>query len=250
MQPCQSLFVAPCSHVWHYKCIRPILNDHKSWPQFLCPNCRAVTDLEADVDDPDGFENWNDNEDNESPQAVRAADCHDETASTQNDDAALSTYEPEMSGQPASTSSKNVSYTDSNLEAPQSSMSRPMIPTAPSLLSRRMASRSTNRSGDSETAATETMSVAGQSTSFRNTSHTSTPTPTTSELRDDNRSAEHSSALLRPTTPLTNERLVTDGPTTPRNDIGPFVFDGSAGRPGGSIVSTVSESSETRSVDG
>ena len=58
LQPCQSLFVAPCSHVWHYKCIRPILNDHKSWPQFLCPNCRAVTDLEADVDDID--EDWGD----------------------------------------------------------------------------------------------------------------------------------------------------------------------------------------------
>ncbi|KZF26618.1 SMAD/FHA domain-containing protein, partial [Xylona heveae TC161] len=46
--PCQSLFVAPCSHVWHYKCIRPILSG-SNWPQFLCPNCRAVADLEADV---------------------------------------------------------------------------------------------------------------------------------------------------------------------------------------------------------
>ncbi|KAK9382778.1 SMAD/FHA domain-containing protein, partial [Kockiozyma suomiensis] len=49
--PCQSLFVAPCSHVWHYKCIRPIIV--KSYPQFLCPNCRAVCDLEADVDVPE-----------------------------------------------------------------------------------------------------------------------------------------------------------------------------------------------------
>ncbi|KAK9470710.1 uncharacterized protein V1510DRAFT_422259 [Dipodascopsis tothii] len=46
--PCQALFVAPCSHVWHYKCIRPIVI--KAYPQFLCPNCRAVCDLEADVD--------------------------------------------------------------------------------------------------------------------------------------------------------------------------------------------------------
>src|SRR4051794_13024936 len=56
-QPCQSLFVAPCSHVWHYKCIRPILNG-PSYPHFLCPNCRAVADLEADVDEP--FEEWDD----------------------------------------------------------------------------------------------------------------------------------------------------------------------------------------------
>ncbi|KAK9354914.1 hypothetical protein V1523DRAFT_406784 [Lipomyces doorenjongii] len=49
--PCQSLFVAPCSHVWHYKCIRPIII--RNYPQFLCPNCRAVCDLEADVEVPD-----------------------------------------------------------------------------------------------------------------------------------------------------------------------------------------------------
>ncbi|KAJ4329984.1 hypothetical protein N0V95_010120 [Ascochyta clinopodiicola] len=57
--PCQSLFVAPCSHVWHYKCIRPILNG-PTWPNFLCPNCRAVADLEADVEDPGDFEDWED----------------------------------------------------------------------------------------------------------------------------------------------------------------------------------------------
>ncbi|KAK9477573.1 hypothetical protein V1514DRAFT_333663 [Lipomyces japonicus] len=49
--PCQSLFVAPCSHVWHYKCVRPIII--RNYPQFLCPNCRAVCDLEADVEVPE-----------------------------------------------------------------------------------------------------------------------------------------------------------------------------------------------------
>ena len=60
-QPCQSLFVAPCSHVWHYKCIRPILNDHRTFSQFLCPNCRAVTDLNGDIDD--ALDRWEDVED-------------------------------------------------------------------------------------------------------------------------------------------------------------------------------------------
>lgn len=55
LKPCQSLFVAPCSHVWHYRCIRPVLNG-SLWPRFLCPNCRAVTDLEAEPEDPG--ENW------------------------------------------------------------------------------------------------------------------------------------------------------------------------------------------------
>lgn len=49
--------------MWHYKCIRPILNG-PTYPNFLCPNCRAVTDLEADVDDPVDFDEWED----ESPQ--------------------------------------------------------------------------------------------------------------------------------------------------------------------------------------
>jgi len=47
--PCQSLFVAPCSHVWHYKCIRPLIE--KEYPTFLCPNCRAIADLERDIEE-------------------------------------------------------------------------------------------------------------------------------------------------------------------------------------------------------
>ncbi|KAI1421424.1 SMAD/FHA domain-containing protein [Xylaria sp. FL1777] len=49
--PCQSLFVAPCSHTWHYKCIREMLHG-PSWPIFMCPNCRATADLDAEVDEP------------------------------------------------------------------------------------------------------------------------------------------------------------------------------------------------------
>lgn len=47
--PCQALFVAPCSHVWHYKCVRNLIHG-PNWPNFLCPNCRFVADLEADVE--------------------------------------------------------------------------------------------------------------------------------------------------------------------------------------------------------
>lgn len=45
---CQSLFIAPCSHVYHYKCIRPLLEMHH--PGFSCPLCRTFADLEADVE--------------------------------------------------------------------------------------------------------------------------------------------------------------------------------------------------------
>jgi pSer/pThr/pTyr-binding forkhead associated (FHA) protein len=55
VSPCQALFVAPCGHVWHYKCIRQILvGPH--YPNFPCPNCRLVADLEAEVDQSDTSE--------------------------------------------------------------------------------------------------------------------------------------------------------------------------------------------------
>ena len=40
----QPVFVASCGHGWHYRCIRPLLV--KTYPQFLCPCCKSVCDLE------------------------------------------------------------------------------------------------------------------------------------------------------------------------------------------------------------
>ncbi|OSD07906.1 SMAD/FHA domain-containing protein [Trametes coccinea BRFM310] len=44
----QALFIAPCSHAFHYKCIRPLLESHH--PAFSCPLCRTYADLEEDVE--------------------------------------------------------------------------------------------------------------------------------------------------------------------------------------------------------
>ncbi|ODO11055.1 hypothetical protein I350_01657 [Cryptococcus amylolentus CBS 6273] len=51
---CQSLFIAPCSHVFHYKCIRPLLMQH--YPAFSCPLCRTFANLEEDVETEDAWE--------------------------------------------------------------------------------------------------------------------------------------------------------------------------------------------------
>jgi E3 ubiquitin-protein ligase DMA1/2 len=58
----QSLFIAPCSHAFHYKCIRPLLDSH--YPSFSCPLCRTYADLEADVelDQDDGYDDGEDGE--------------------------------------------------------------------------------------------------------------------------------------------------------------------------------------------
>ncbi|GAA5825768.1 hypothetical protein JCM3770_000635 [Rhodotorula araucariae] len=45
---CQALFIAPCSHVTHFKCIRPLVE--QNYPGFSCPLCRTYANLEADVE--------------------------------------------------------------------------------------------------------------------------------------------------------------------------------------------------------
>ncbi|KAJ6144953.1 Zinc finger RING-type [Penicillium chermesinum] len=50
LRPYQCLFMAACAHVWHYKCISRLLHS-PDYPMFQCPNCRAFTDLSAEVDD-------------------------------------------------------------------------------------------------------------------------------------------------------------------------------------------------------
>ncbi|KAI9032456.1 hypothetical protein DFJ74DRAFT_654427 [Hyaloraphidium curvatum] len=46
ISPFQALFVAPCSHCYHYKCVQPLLNQGA---MFLCPLCRQVANLAANV---------------------------------------------------------------------------------------------------------------------------------------------------------------------------------------------------------
>ncbi|KAI8912445.1 SMAD/FHA domain-containing protein, partial [Gorgonomyces haynaldii] len=44
--PFQALFIAPCSHCFHYKCIKSVLRDCLMFP---CPVCRQVANLDASV---------------------------------------------------------------------------------------------------------------------------------------------------------------------------------------------------------
>ena len=43
----QALFVAPCSHVFHFSCVRPLVD--RSWPSFSCPLCNTLAYLAGDV---------------------------------------------------------------------------------------------------------------------------------------------------------------------------------------------------------
>lgn len=48
IKPCQAIFISPCSHSWHYQCVRRLVMT--TYPQFVCPNCRSSCDLEASLD--------------------------------------------------------------------------------------------------------------------------------------------------------------------------------------------------------
>ena len=212
IQPYQSLFIAPCSHVWHYKCIRPIVNDVKIYPHFMCPNCRAVADLEADVEDPadDGWENANGEEPGVDltsskngtvpEQEKPMADSNDEHLSRSTSRLlSLQDHVPATPHPP--TSSNNTNGPDSTSGLLSRRGAQPMSPPF--------------------TAAPDPSGVNGtlpQSQYLRPI----TPTQPLMGNEDLNESSMR--------TPTMTNHFAHDGPMTPTNNAGPFVFDGSAGR--------------------
>ena len=187
LQPCQSLFVAPCSHVWHFKCIRPILNNEKLYPQFLCPNCRAVADLEADIEETVEAEAWEDADDGD------AASVTDEHPPTVDGSTITADSSVEHDG--------NLTDLTSRLRLSEPSPLPPLSAIgAHSTPQRARRSASGSMGGDT--------TEIGESLSAAQTAATND-----SRLRDPRSAME-----------------TLGGVVTPRNEAGPFVFDGGAGR--------------------
>ncbi|KAF5009610.1 hypothetical protein FDECE_4215 [Fusarium decemcellulare] len=176
--PCQSLFVAPCSHTWHFKCVRSLLNSPQ-YPIFICPNCRAGADLEADVDEL--AEEWQQMKNEAEAEAATPAKAD---------------TEPE---------------TDTTPPAATTGRSTP--------------ERSNTHDSDPMDV---TVNITPETPQRNENSHTiSEPLP----IRNAASGAGRSGQLRDSRTPsppgLTNG---AEGPITPRNNVGPWVFDGSAGR--------------------
>jgi hypothetical protein len=99
--PRQALFIAPCSHHFHYKCIRPLLASH---PAFQCPLCRTYADLDAsvEIDVPQDIESaaiTNNLIDphSQAPQPIPITPAADEPSST--GDVGGATFVPEVEEQ-------------------------------------------------------------------------------------------------------------------------------------------------------
>ncbi|KAJ5745858.1 E3 ubiquitin-protein ligase DMA2 [Penicillium odoratum] len=191
LRPYQCLFMAACAHVWHYKCISRLLHSPE-YPMFQCPNCRAFTDLSAEVDDTNDYD-LEDKEDKEEPEiAGEIAEPRSETQSPVNASLAIDTNQQDVIPE-----EPDLVTDVENLHL------RPDVDTEDS--------RSTNSpapSGSNEDLSRSATNVPGwqptQPLNIPHVSHLRADTPVRSETSDDN-------------------------PLTPRNDSGPLAFDGRAG---------------------
>ncbi|KAK2054755.1 hypothetical protein LY76DRAFT_215756 [Colletotrichum caudatum] len=193
--PCQCLFVAPCSHTWHFKCIRSLLNSPQ-YPIFVCPNCRMAADLEADIEDPE--EDWEgmDEEEDEGPEQKQQKQEVQATAPV--------LPEPTPAPVVIGISGPQLPEIDRDEDA--------MDFTVALERSRTMA---------------EAPETAPQTTA-PNTSMPPVPIPAVAAAQA---AAPRNGRDTRTPSPIANHLLAThEGPITPRNDAGPWVFDGSAGR--------------------
>ncbi|RDW94745.1 hypothetical protein BP5796_00508 [Coleophoma crateriformis] len=222
IQPCQSLFVAPCSHTWHYKCIRTIING-PHWPHFQCPNCRMVADLEADLDDVAMDGEWEDYKASETdepvvpPAAVNRAERQSSTVATNGSENTESMLAAVLSANSNHTTEQPAEQADIDSEVPSDDYDAGIEETAEEF---------------------ENLHIHGSAESESSTVLTSAHTTTrpVDIVRKQNSSAVSngvgSGSISGPGRSCTPSPVAIDGmgPMTPRNDIGPFVFDGTAGR--------------------
>ncbi|KAJ6139277.1 hypothetical protein N7471_005763 [Penicillium samsonianum] len=194
LRPYQCLFMAACAHVWHYKCISRLLHS-PDYPMFQCPNCRAFTDLSAEVDDSNDAE--------EKREKETAEDGPSNDSAEQLETEAPSVVETNnMEGPPDQlgdlAEEENLANDVENLHLQDDQQTDD---------TRSSASPAPNSSND-DLARSATINIPG----WQSTQPLSVPSGRQSQLRSE--------------TPTSD-----DNPLTPRNDSGPLAFDGRAGMP-------------------
>lgn len=209
-QPCQSLFVAPCSHVWHYKCIRPILTGLQ-YPHLTCPNCRMSIDLEADIEEEES--DWEE----DLQEAIEASKREKESQ------AAAEPNQP--NGAPATDGDVNMLDEAPVSLPPPPQRPAPGPPAPPSVEPPTPTAASLFSPFPQRTTPVSMMPPASPLT----------PAETTPLSSSQPRAIPPRSAARGELGPVVNGVLMATngdgGPLTPRNNIGPFVLDGAAGRP-------------------
>lgn len=202
-RPYQCLFMAACAHVWHYKCISRLLHS-PDYPMFQCPNCRAFTDLSAEVDDSNDHEGEKAQEEPLDTEEENQAAPRSETQSAANvqqngDQETQNQLEPHPEEPDLATDVENLHLQDE--QAPEVDTEDTGSSDSPA----------PNASND-DLARSATVNIPG----WQPTQPLNVPTSRHAHLRAD--------------TPVRSETS-DDNPLTPRNDSGPLAFDGRAGMP-------------------
>jgi hypothetical protein len=196
------------------------------YPQFICPNCRAVADLEAEVDDPYADGDWEevDADEVDAPaQPIETALPVEPVQPLEPVPGAAAVLIPRMEefGQDPSTDESEPDLqhieAESNVELSTES--------EPSLLK-------TNTS-------TLPVDIPRRSISHRRSEDHQEYTASEPLVRNE-----------RTPSPVDGAQANSSeiGPMTPRNDVGPFVFDGSAGRVGPAGVTPMAALREPMSL--
>ncbi|KAJ0418400.1 hypothetical protein BJY00DRAFT_178836 [Aspergillus carlsbadensis] len=196
LRPYQCLFMAACAHVWHYKCVSRLIHT-PDYPMFQCPNCRAYTDLSAEVDDSNDY-------DAES-SSKQAANVEQEPA-----DEIRSTA---SSPQPAASCASSSPPASEDRQTPE-------LPNETSLIANvenMRLSDNTPSGHDSESSITSAPIYNIGLPGWQSVTQSPVPLP------------PHQ-AIIRVDTPMRSESS-DENPLTPRNDSGPLAFDGRAGMP-------------------
>lgn len=211
-----------------------------TWPHFICPNCRTVADLEAELDEPDG--DWEElaASDGEveaiSEPVANATTSHndgyisEEAANPQTSNATVAPSLPE----PDTFEPLNIHHEDDDLDTSDDSstgahahetgledMAFLHVGDSPASSTSITPIPPNNNSTVSpvDIVARKPLPVASASSSSRVELIRGSPSPN---------GMHH--ALIDP--------LTGEGPMTPRNDVGPFIFDGGAGRSNGIRLAT------------
>lgn len=215
-RPYQCLFMAACAHVWHYKCISRLIHTPE-FPMFQCPNCRAYTDLNAEVDDSnDIYEN------DVGTDPPRASDHptldYPHNAAFVAPGTGNSTDE-RLEGE-------NCTHRDESLDDAQ------LAATVGNMTLEDPVSRNgcgnTGRSNQGPDDFVPLNAQSESTTRFPRSPNIDIPNRSPSDKKSG--ASQNSHILLHGELPNPSEPF-EEGPMTPRNDLGPLAFDGRAGRP-------------------
>ncbi|OJK01603.1 hypothetical protein ASPACDRAFT_13219, partial [Aspergillus aculeatus ATCC 16872] len=203
LRPYQCLFMAACAHVWHYKCVSRLIHT-PDYPMFQCPNCRAYTDLSAEVDDTNDFE------EQEESKSASAEDKPDALEPARSE-----THTP----QPDPNAITQPSRTSGNERHPET-----RLPVEAGLAANieNMRLQDLDASDDNSS-----QPPAPTSNPDSVPSNANNEVPGWQSLTQSPPSAQTRPAQLRAETPVRSESS-DENPLTPLNDSGPLALDGRA----------------------